>query len=71
VAAAAGLALFGASLAVAPAPSFGGRLFRSAMYGVFSGLDPSREELKAVARSASTDSEKRHAAIAWRRFGPR
>jgi hypothetical protein len=71
LAAAAGLVLFGASLAVAPAPSFGGRLFRSAMYGVFSGLDPARRELEAVARSASTESEKRQAAIAWRRFGPR
>jgi len=67
----AGVLLFVASLAVAPGPSYGGRLFRSAMYGVFSGLDPSREELKAVVESAKTDAEKRHAALAWRRFGPR
>ena len=71
LAAAAGVLLFAASLALLPGPAYGGRLFRSAMYGVFSGLDPSREELKAVVQSATTDAEKRHAASAWRRFGPR
>jgi hypothetical protein len=69
--AAAGLSLFVLALAVPPSPSFSGRLFRTSMYGAFSGLDPSREELKAVVLSASTDAEKRMAASIWRRFGPR
>jgi hypothetical protein len=71
VACAAGVILFLVSLAVSPRPSYAGRLFRSAMYGVFSGLDPSRQELRSVAESASTESEKRQAVAAWRRYGPR
>jgi hypothetical protein len=58
-------------LAVAPAPPFSVKLFRAAMYGAFSGLDPARNELKAVVLSASTESEKRRALSMWRHFGPR
>ena len=70
-AAIAGVALFAASLAVTPGPSYPARLFRSAMYGVFSGNDPDREELRRVVLSASTESEKRQAASSWAIYSPR
>jgi len=53
-----------------PQLSFGGRLWRAAVFGRFSGLDPAREELRRVLQSAATPSEQRRAADAWRLFGP-
>ena len=66
---AAALALFVATVAVAPEPSYDGRLLRAAIYGRFSGHDPERRELRGVIDSASTPSEKRHAMSAWRQYG--
>ncbi len=68
-AAAAALALFAVTVAVAPKPSYGARLQRAAVYGRFSGLDPERRELKNVMNSASTPSEQRRAVSAWRQYG--
>ncbi len=56
VAVAAGLALFAATVVVAPEPSYDARLLRAAIYGRFSGLDPERRELRSVVDSASTPS---------------
>jgi hypothetical protein len=53
-----------------PELSFGGKLWRASVFGKFSGLDPSRQELRAVAATASTPSEKQRAEDAWRLFGP-
>jgi hypothetical protein len=69
VAVAAALALFAATVVVAPEPSYDGRLLRAGIYGRFSGQDPDRRELRSVIDSASTPSEKRHARSAWRQYG--
>jgi hypothetical protein len=53
-----------------PQISFGGRLWRAAVFGKFSGLDPKREELRRVMQTAATPSEEQRAADAWRLFGP-
>jgi hypothetical protein len=68
--AALGLAPLAVLLARPPELTFGGRLWRAAVFGKFSGLDPSREELRRVIAAASTPSEKRRAEDAWRLFGP-
>jgi hypothetical protein len=65
----AGLALLTATLVRPPELSFGGRLWRAAVYGRFSGRDPQRIELRRVIAEAATPSEKRRAADAWRLFG--
>lgn len=69
VAAPAGMLLFAATFVFAPDPGFGARLWRAVVYGTYSGLDPEREELKRVVRSARTPSEMNTAADAWRRYG--
>lgn len=54
-----------------PELDFGGRLWRAAIYGAYSGRDRERLELSEVAERASTDRERRMAAGAWRAYGPR
>ncbi len=64
-----GLAAFTATLLAPPPLSFGGRLWRAAVFGRFSGKDAERVELRRVMADASTPSEKKRAADAWRLFG--
>ena len=66
---AAALLLFAAPLASPPSPPYGGRLWRAAIFGAYSGLDPRREELKRVVHEASTPIEERQARGAWRLYG--
>jgi len=54
-----------------PALGYGGRLWRAAIYGAYSGLDPNRENLRSVAIAAKTPDERRQAARAWKVYGPR
>jgi hypothetical protein len=70
-AAMAGLLISGGLLFIGPEPSFVSRLWRAAIYGAYSGRDPSREELRRVVLSAKTPAEKRQAMGAWRAYGPR
>lgn len=58
-------------IAVAPHPSYGARLWRSAVYGAYSGRDPGREELRRVVLEAKTAPERRQALGIWRMYGPR
>jgi hypothetical protein len=53
-----------------PELTYGARLWRAAVFGKYSGLDPDREEIRKVAATASTPSEKQRAEDAWRLFGP-
>lgn len=69
VASLAGASAFLLLLALAQEPPYAGRLWRAGMLGAFSGRDPERQELRAVIPEASTDSERRRAAIAWRMWG--
>ncbi|HYR47119.1 MAG TPA: hypothetical protein VER78_08935, partial [Thermoanaerobaculia bacterium] len=71
IAVAGALALFVATLAASPAPSYAVRLWRGGVYGAFSGLDPRCEELRNVALAASSPAEQRAAKGMWRAFGPR
>src|SRR6185436_3937543 len=71
LACAAGLLLFVLALRVPSGPDYGGRLFRAAMYGAYSGLDPGREELRAVVLSAKSPAERRQAIGFWGRYGVR
>jgi hypothetical protein len=66
-----GLAPLVALLLRPPELSYPGRLWRAAQLGVFSGRDPRREELRAVALEAATPEEQRRAMTMWRVFGPR
>lgn len=52
-----------------PQLDFGGRLWRAAIFGAYSGQDPEREQLRAVAESASTESERRRSMDAERMYG--
>jgi len=54
-----------------PELEYNARLWRAAVYGAYSGLDPKRENLRQVALSATTVGERRQAAGAWRLYGPR
>ena len=54
-----------------PSLDFGARLWRASIYGAYSGRDPQRLELRAVADSAATLTERRMAAGAWRVYGPK
>jgi hypothetical protein len=54
-----------------PAPPYFGRLWRAGVYGAYSGLDPRRVELRAVALDAQTPDERRLAMRVWRWLGPR
>ena len=69
---AAGLGLVPLALLLARPPelTYGGRLWRAAVFGKYSGLDPSRDEIRRVAATATTPSEKQRAEDAWRLFGP-
>ena len=53
-----------------PELTYGARLWRAAIFGKFSGLDPTRQEIRRVAATAVTPSEKQRAEDAWRLFGP-
>jgi len=66
-----GLLLAAGMLFLAPEPSYMARLWRAAVFGAYSGLDPDRRELKGVALSARTPIERRQALAAWRLYGPR
>jgi hypothetical protein len=68
---AASLLLFAAPLASPPRAPYGGRLWRAAIFGAYSRLDPRREELKRVVLEAATPIERRQAIGAWRLYGPR
>ena len=68
--AALGLAPLALLLARPPELTFGGRLWRASVFGKYSGLDPSREELRRVIATASSPSEKQRSEDAWRLFGP-
>lgn len=65
-----GLVAFIALLARPPQPGYGGRLWRAAMYGRYSGLDPDRRELKKVVLSARTPGERGRALATWKSYGP-
>jgi hypothetical protein len=52
-----------------PEISYGARLWRAAIFGAYSGVDPGREELKAVVLEAATPEERRQALGAWRVYG--
>jgi len=65
-----GLAPLALLLLRPPELSFGARLWRSAIYGAYSGRDSNREELRAVVVTAATPAEERQAAGAWRLYGP-
>jgi hypothetical protein len=54
-----------------PAPTYTARLWRSAVYGAYSGLDPARAELSRVVDAAATPAERRQAVGTWRVYGPR
>ena len=61
VAALLGVAPLAVLLLRPPELTFGGRLWRASIYGAYSGRDVQREELRAVALSASTPEEQRWA----------
>ena len=65
----AGLVLALPCLWIGREPAYGPRLWRAAVFGAYSGLDPRREELERVALSARTPAEMRQAAAAWRLYG--
>lgn len=69
---AAALGLFPLVLLLARPPvlTYGGRLWRAAVFGKYSGLDPRREQMSRVSATAVTPSEKQRAEDAWRLFGP-
>jgi len=64
-----GLALAGGAAFYRPDPAYGARLWRAAVFGAYSGLDPSRRELREVVLSARTAAERRQAMGAWRLYG--
>lgn len=68
---AAALLLFGATALSPPGVPYGGRLWRGAIFGAYSGRDPQREELRRVVLEASTPLERKQARGAWRLYGPR
>jgi hypothetical protein len=65
----AGLVFAASLLFIGREPAYGFRLWRAAIYGAYSGLDPLRQELKRVVLSASTPVERRQAAAAWKLYG--
>jgi hypothetical protein len=52
-----------------PELSFQARLWRAAIFGKYSALDPTRKELREVAASARTPAERRQAAAIWLSYG--
>lgn len=71
IAALAGIAPLLLLLLRPPQPEYMGRLWRASMLGAFSGVDPYRQELRNVAREASSERERQLAMRAWRVYGPR
>ena len=67
----AALLLFAATLATRPRAPYAAGLWRAAIFGAYSGLDPQRAELARVVEEAKTPLERRQAAGAWRLYGPR
>jgi hypothetical protein len=65
-----GLAPLAALALRPPQPPYFGRLWRAGVYGAFSGRDPARDELRAVASEAATPEEQRLAVRVWRWLGP-
>jgi hypothetical protein len=55
----------------APQPTYVARLWRSAIYGAYSGLDPTRAELRSVVLAAATPRERQQALGTWRVYGTR
>ena len=66
-----GAAPLAALLLRSPPLSYSARLWRAGVFGQYSGRDPARAELAAVARAAASPEEQRQAVRAWRIFGPR
>ena len=66
-----GLLLTAGALFFRPELDYGARLWRAAIFGAYSGRDPSRDELRRVALSARSPAERRQALNAWRAYGPR
>jgi hypothetical protein len=71
IAALAGIAPLLLLLLRPPQPEYLGRLWRASVLGAFSGTDPYRQELRNVAREASSEQERQMAMRAWRVYGPR
>jgi hypothetical protein len=65
----AGLVLALPCLWIGREPAYSPRLWRAAVFGAYSGLDPRREELERVALSARTPAQMHQAAAAWRLYG--
>ncbi len=66
----AALLLVAAPMASPPVLSYTARLWRAAIFGGYSGLDPRRVELKRVVGEASTPRQQQQARGAWRLYGP-
>jgi hypothetical protein len=67
----AGLVLFVAVISATPNPPFAARLWRATVYGLYSGRDPGREEMKSVILSARSPEERSFGIGMWARFGPK
>jgi hypothetical protein len=69
LAAAAGLALFGASIAFPPRLGFASRLWRAEIFGIDSGRDPEFRELRALRDAAPTPEERSRVEEMLRGYG--
>ena len=65
-----GIAPLVAACLIPPPLTYGGELWRAAIYGAYSGRDPTRTELARVVDAAATPAERRQAQGAWRVYGP-
>jgi hypothetical protein len=66
-----GIAPLVAACLFPPPVTYGAELWRSAIFGAYSGRDPARRELARVVDAAVTPLERRQALGAWRIYGPR